>query len=369
MFPCRVVSIVATCGSTDTFGVDDVYGIYQIRERLCEKYGLKVKPHIHADAAVGWGMCFFNDYDTQKNPLGLNEACNKFIRQHQRLFRAIKYADSVTIDFHKWAWVPYPSSLIIIKEKEDFERLAHDPSNFTYFQQKDEGRVENRYPSTIECSRNGIGVLAALAGLEAMGVEGMQIMIAHGLQNAHYFRTCLNELPRTAVIAGDNYGANCVFRLYPPNVENARSEFHYERIGLQRRHDPQLRQVYKQYYNMLLNGEPLPKKPSKSINDAYLRRVAANSAYHRRVFDKIQTTAVTGKGLWTNFIAAASHSNFDELSHCHELSGEKAVFLNPYTTQQQIDEHIELLREHHLQESERFAVLTENDSAYAKAAV
>lgn len=349
----RIVAILATCGSTDTFGVDDIAGIHAIRERLCDKYNLRVKPHIHADAAVGWSMCFFNDYDTGRNPLGLNEPATKFIRQHQQHFRALKFADSATIDFHKWGWVPYPSSVILIKEKEDFQRLAHDPSNFTYFQQKDEGRNENHFHTTIECSRNGVGALAAMAGLEGLGVEGMQIMIAHSLQNAHYFRTRLSQLPRTAVIASHNYGPNVAFRLYPPHVTSIRDELKFERTGLAKKHDPFLRSTYDMYYKMLVDGQDLPSATSKSINDAYLRRTANNSAYHRRIFDTVQRCCYTDKGLWTNFIASATHSNFDELAFCHELSGEKAVFFNPYTTDVHIDQHIELLREHHLQDAER----------------
>ena len=43
-------------------------------------------------------------------------------------------ADSFTIDFQKWGYVPYTSSLVMIKNRDDLKALEHDPEYFSYFE-------------------------------------------------------------------------------------------------------------------------------------------------------------------------------------------------------------------------------------------
>ncbi|MDA1379788.1 hypothetical protein PCI56_07830 [Plesiomonas shigelloides subsp. oncorhynchi] len=71
---CKIPAIMLTLGTTDTFGVDRIKPVYDLRNRLCDEYDIAVKPHIHADAAVGWSMLFFLDYDFDRNPLEINES-------------------------------------------------------------------------------------------------------------------------------------------------------------------------------------------------------------------------------------------------------------------------------------------------------
>ena len=67
----RLVALVATMGTTDAFGVDDLDAIADLRDRLVKEYNLDYRPHIHADAVIGgWAWSVFNDYDFEANPLG-----------------------------------------------------------------------------------------------------------------------------------------------------------------------------------------------------------------------------------------------------------------------------------------------------------
>ena len=66
----RIVALVATMGTTDAFGVDDLDAIVDLRDQLVEEYDLDYRPHIHADAVIGWAWSVFNDYDFEANPLG-----------------------------------------------------------------------------------------------------------------------------------------------------------------------------------------------------------------------------------------------------------------------------------------------------------
>src|SRR6185436_865836 len=66
----KVAAIVATMGTTDAFGLDDLAAIIEIRDRLRDEFSLAYTPHIHADAVIGWAWSVFNDYDFANNPLG-----------------------------------------------------------------------------------------------------------------------------------------------------------------------------------------------------------------------------------------------------------------------------------------------------------
>ncbi len=297
-----VPAIMLTMGTTDTFAVDPVKAVHDLRNRLCLQYGIDVKPHIHVDSAIGWTMLFFLGYDFDENPLQINGATLAGLRRNVEMFRELRYADSFTVDFQKWGYAPYTSSLVMFADRSDLKFLENDPENFSYFE--DELQGHSHLQATIECSRGAAGVFAAYAALNFLGIEGYQVVLAHCLQNADYFRHRLRQLGFAKVIAPENAGPSVGFRLYNPDgVSDAEAEFAVEQH----------------------------RQPDKE----YLERLSANSAFHRQVFlDR-------GKvGLYTNWVSFIAHTSYDETGRCHRLPGEKAVFLNPATTRRQIDEFI-----------------------------
>ncbi len=136
---CVVPTIMLTMGTTDTFGVDQVKPVFELRNRLCEQFEVAVKPHIHVDAAIGWSMIFFLGYDFAANPLAINSATLAGIERNVARFAELKYADSFTVDFQKWGYVPYTSSLVMIKEQDDLKAMENDPENFSYFERDIQG--------------------------------------------------------------------------------------------------------------------------------------------------------------------------------------------------------------------------------------
>lgn len=300
---CSVPTIMLTMGTTDTFGVDQVKPVYDLRNRLCKKYEMEIKPHIHVDSAIGWTIIFFLDYDFDNNPLNINKNTLDGLRKITSLFNELKYADSFTIDFQKWGYVPYTSSLVMIKDKGDLKYLENDPENFSYFEKQTQGHTHLQ--STIECSRGASGTFGAYAAMKYLGKEGYQITIAHCLQNANYFRYRLSQLKFVKVIAMQNQGPSVGFRIYNPDVvSDAEKEYQYE-FDLQN-------------------------------TEEYLQRFERNSAWHRKLFlDR-------GKvGLFTNWVKFIAHTDYDEMGRMHKSPGEKAVFMNPLTTRKEIDIYIE----------------------------
>lgn len=298
----KIPTILLTFGTTDTFAIDDVKGIYDIREHLCAKYKTDYKPHIHVDSAIGWALIFFNDYDFENNPLGINEATLEGLHDMNEKVKALRYADSFTVDFQKWGYVPYTSSLVMVKNGKDFENLKHDPSYFSYFEPSMQD--DTHLQSTIECSRSGVGVFSAFSSLQHMGIEGYQTVIAHGLQNANYLRSLLEKKPNCVVVSPENQGPSVTFRMYESGTkEESQERFEHEQ-------------------NTVVN-----EKDMESITRA--------ATFHRSNF-------LSRKGLVlnTNWIDSVAHTKYNSKGHCLYIPGEKAVFLNPHTTREHIERFV-----------------------------
>jgi len=296
---CVVPTIMLTMGTTDTFGVDQVKPVYDLLTRLCDHFDIDVRPHIHVDAAVGWPLIFFLDYDFANNPLEINPNTLNGLCRNVSRFQELRYADSFTIDFQKWGFVPYTSSLIMIKDRADMKALEHDPENFTYFENDVQG--ETHLQSTIECSRGAAGLFGAYSGLQYIGKEGYQALVAHGLQNANYFRHRLRQIPGVYIVASENQGPSVGFRMYDPEkISSAEAEFLYEK-----------------------EHENTPE---------YQARIKANTDYHRRVFLSREK-----RNLYTNWVEFIAHTDYDHKGLWAKIPGEKAVFMNPLTTRSDID--------------------------------
>ncbi|GLT19729.1 aspartate aminotransferase family protein [Vibrio zhanjiangensis] len=299
-----VPTIMLTCGTTDTFAIDDISSVRKIVERLCRHYEIPRAPHIHVDAAVGWSLLFFLDYDLEFNPLAINKATIKSLRYLKKMLEGLKDADSFTVDFQKWGYVPYTSSLFMVREGTDFDKLQQQASYFSYFE--DQLKSETHLQSTIECSRGAVGVFSAYSALQFLGKEGYQVILAHGLQNANYMREKLERISSCKVLCPSNHGPSVAFRLYPK----------------------QFRAVPEAFYKEI-------KLEAGKYNKSIINQV---SSYHRQHF-----VARKGKGLKTNWVDSVTHTDYTPSGKCLAIPGEKAVFLNPYTSRSDIDAFCHLL--------------------------
>jgi len=91
-----VFCIVATAGTTSTGSVDPILAI----AKLCQKSGA----WLHVDGAYGLAYSLLPEW--------------------KPLFSGIELADSVCWDPHKQLGVPIPNSLLFVRRREDFERMA-----------------------------------------------------------------------------------------------------------------------------------------------------------------------------------------------------------------------------------------------------
>lgn len=254
----KVAAIVATMGTTDAFGVDDLEAIVLLRDRLVHEYDLPYQPHVHADAVIGWAWSVFNEYDFQANTLGFAPRTLRSLWDTRRNVQALHLADSIGLDFHKTGYCPYVCSLVLVKDKDDLNRIARDPAKMPYLFQ-----FGNYHPGfyTLEASRGGGGVLAALANLRFLGLEGYRVLLGHIVAMAETLRRRIEEAPHAVLLNDYNHGPVTLFRVYPDGVDASAA--------------------YR----------------AETTDPALAAQLEAHNAYNRRVFAELHRQMEAGDGL------------------------------------------------------------------------
>lgn len=231
----KIGAIIATLGTTDAFGLDDTQEIAHIRDELVEEFQLPYRPHIHADAVIGWAWAVFNDYPLEANSLGFQPRTVRALAGACQHIRYLSLADSIGVDFHKPGFAPYISSMVLIKQKEDLELLRRSAEQMPYLYQYGDHRP-GMY--TLETSRSGAGILAALANLKFFGKEGLRVILGHMVEMTQVLREHLESHACITVLNRDNFGTVTLFRAYPDEVDTFQ-------IKEKEMHDPSYRELLK----------------------------------------------------------------------------------------------------------------------------
>ena len=283
----RIACIVATMGTTDAFGLDDLAGVVRVRDELVREQRLAYAPHVHADAVIGWAWSVFNDYDFEKNELGFRYRTLRALAGTSRRIRLLGLADSLGIDFHKTGFTPYISSALLLRDGRDFDYLARREEQTPYLFQSG-----TRHPGkyTLETSRAGSGPLAALANLRLFGTRGLQALLGHLVSMAEELREHLEGHAATTVMNGDNFGPVTLFRVYPDGVDTFS-------IPDQERRDPAMRETLR-----------------------------THNAYNRRIFDLIQADALEGRGVVISLTDSYRQSDYGE-----PINALKSYILSPFS--------------------------------------
>ena len=207
-----VAFVVATFGTTDAFGVDDVAGIRNIIDAFADRHGVPV-PQLHVDAAVGWALSFLAEYNLEKNPLEFSADLLPLVARVQQHTEGLRVADSVTIDFHKMGWGHYPGSAFLVNRRSDLRHLSRSVAAMPYFSEADSRRDPALF--TLECSRPALGPYTVMASLNAIGLTGWQMMIARSLELAERLKRRLENLDYCKVLNLDTAGPSVVWWVFP----------------------------------------------------------------------------------------------------------------------------------------------------------
>ncbi len=295
----KIAAIVATMGTTDHFGLDDLKSIHEIRDRLVDEFHLDYHPHIHGDAVIGWAWSVFNDYDFQVNPLGFRPRTVRALAGTERRIRQLPLADSVGIDFHKTGFTPYVSSLFLVKDSADLELISRKQSDTPYLFH-DGHYHPGRY--TLETSRAGSAPMSALANLRLFGKNGLRALLGHVVSMAEVLREQLEGHAATTVVNRGNFGPVTLFRVYPDGVDT---------FGVTEREQRDV---------------------------SYRDKLRLHNDYNRRIYQLVQADALQGEGVVISLTDCYRESDYGE-----PMVALKSYLLSPFAEEQYIDAVIESL--------------------------
>ena len=295
----KIAAIVATMGTTDHFGLDDLKSIHEIRDRLVDEFHLDYHPHIHGDAVIGWAWSVFNDYDFQTNPLGFRLRTVRALAGTERRIRQLPLADSVGIDFHKTGFTPYVSSLFLVKDSADLELISRKQSDTPYLFH-DGHYHPGRY--TLETSRAGSAPMSALANLRLFGKNGLRALLGHVVSMAEVLREQLEGHAATTVVNRGNFGPVTLFRVYPDGVDT---------FGVTEREQQDV---------------------------SYRDQLRLHNDYNRRIYQLVQADALQGEGVVISLTDCYRESDYGE-----PMVALKSYLLSPFAEEQYIDAVIESL--------------------------
>ncbi len=198
----KIAAIVIAGGTTNNMSVDPINKVVELRDKLTKEHLLDYVPHIHVDAVVGFPWIFFKDYDFKENSLRLSKNVIKKIFTIISNLKYLKLGDSFGMDFHKLGFCPYPSSIFMIKAKD---QLYVDRDNLVEF------GCYTPFTYTIENSRPGTGAVSAYIALNLLGIEGFQIILAELMESANYLQKKLVKTKEFEIISKHALGNSTIF--------------------------------------------------------------------------------------------------------------------------------------------------------------
>jgi len=297
----KVAFVIATFGSTDAFGMDDVKEIRRIIGEKAAAYDMPV-PQLHVDGAVGWSLCFLDEYNVEQNSFKFDAEILPDIVKIQEKCQSLRFADSITIDFHKMGWGHYPSSAFIVNRREDLQFLYREKELIPYFCEAQYRRDPALF--TLECSRPALGPYSVMASLNGIGLTGFQMLVAHALELALYTKKRLDELAYCKVLNSKSAGTHVVWWVLPKG-RNA-----------------------KQIFKRLEEGE---------LSEKEYQRYCAET---KHLFEKRRRTMDSQKEACLSFTTSMGYQPGGNL-----IPAWKAVFFNPKTDKQVVDDLIRSIEE------------------------
>jgi L-2,4-diaminobutyrate decarboxylase len=287
-----VAAIVATMGTTDAFGLDDLEGMREIRDDMVREFSLDYTPQLHADAVIGWAWSVFNDYDVHANPQQFPDRTLRAIAGTIRRIRHLHLADSIGVDYHKTGFAPYISSAFFCLDNRDLQLLARDQSQTPYLFQSG---TYNPGKYTLETSRSGCGPMAALGSLLLLGRCGLQSLLGHLVTMAETLRDRLSAQASITVMNPDNFGPVTLFRVYPDGVDT------FEMPRLER------------------------------TDARHTEDVRRHNDYNRRLFQIVHDEALTGDG-----IVISMTDCYDESAVGEPIAALKSYIMSPFSDHQYV---------------------------------
>jgi hypothetical protein len=142
---------------------------------------------------------------------------------------------------------------------------------------------------TLETTRGATGVMAALANLLLLGKQGFRVLLGHSVEMAEYLRELIGARPELSVVNDENHGPVTLFRAFPRGVDTfAVKEREYT--------DPALRP-----------------------------QLQAHNEFNRRVFERVRSEALAGRGVAIGFT-----DNYRLAEYGEPIAALKSYVVSPF---------------------------------------
>jgi len=206
----KIACVVGTLGTTDNFALDDLRGIFYLRNKWQAEFSLNYPISIHADAAIGWAWSFFKNYDFSTNPLQFPLETLQALQKILTRIKHLEKADTVSLNPHKYGYVPIPASFILFKQEDDaLSSLRRGIKEAPQLGKTTIGRSTGSY--TIETTRSPIGVLTTLANFLFLGIEGYQAILGRVVEMGLLLRQKLKQIKGVEVFNEHGLGGGTTF--------------------------------------------------------------------------------------------------------------------------------------------------------------
>jgi len=185
-----IFCIVATAGTTSTGTIEPILPLAEIAEKLGS--------WLHVDGAYGLAY--------------------SLLPELRPLFEGVELADSVTWDPHKQFGVPIPNSILFLKQKTDFERMAIYGE---YFNRKEDPEPNPGLKSPP--STRPLAALPLVTTLRYLGLNGIRARLRAPLRAIKMLAEELADAPDIQICNHPETGILCL-RLLPADLPETDKE-------------------------------------------------------------------------------------------------------------------------------------------------
>ncbi|KAM0261127.1 hypothetical protein ACHAQJ_002389 [Trichoderma viride] len=180
--------IAASCGLTNTGGVDDLNALADIAQ--AENLWL------HVDGAYGASVLLSKD--------------------HKHCANGISRANSLSWDPHKWLFQTYDCGLVLVQDKRNLVQSFNTEASYIRDAEEASADTVNFWNRGIEMSRSARGMKLWFT-LQRLGMDKMGDMIDHGIYLAEFAEQTFRELENWEILSSAQLGI-FNFRYIPPLV-------------------------------------------------------------------------------------------------------------------------------------------------------
>lgn len=194
-----ILMVVSVAGTTELGDFDPIHEVNDYLTELREKEGIHIWHHV--DAAYGG---FFCTLKTEGNPY-LSDLMKSALK-------AIRYANSITIDPHKLGYVPYSSGAFLTRLKREYYLNTINAPYIDYKLDKDKG------PQTIEGSRSAAGAVSTWLTSKTIGFNenGYGKILSRTIKARVLLEKLLSEASPLIKVAPHSDTNICCFTLAKP---------------------------------------------------------------------------------------------------------------------------------------------------------